>query len=299
MTPLLSSSCRRLAHFANRVVASAGHLVAADARRLWYSGARGRAWDWIKASWRRLLLLQPQANLCRNQFRSAGWWLVVACLAGVLAAPGQVATNGPRGQPIRPRAPKLTNLPPAELDGPGPVTLPGGIVLTNVPPEYLPRSTNVVRLPTRAARKFEPLGYQSTSFTVLSRFVVKPPAPGSEAAATPSSRWEAVRRQIPEDVLAMDGQKVALAGFLLPLVVVGGRSTEFLLLRTQSACCFGLVPRVNELVMVKMAPPGATPQLDIPVVAAGRLTLKWIGEGDQLTGIYELQAEQVERAAGF
>jgi len=67
-----------------------------------------------------------------------------------------------------------------------------------------------------------------------------------------------VRRQIPDDVLAMNGRKVALAGFVLPLALADGRATEFLLLRTQSACCFGLVPRVNELVIVKVAPPGIT-----------------------------------------
>jgi hypothetical protein len=172
-------------------------------------------------------------------------------------------------------------------------------VITNLPPEVLPRTpTNTIRLPTRAARKFEPLGYLPTSFTVLARFFPNVPATGPGSAMTPAARWDAVRRQIPADVLAMNGQKVALAGFVLPLALADGRATEFLLLRTQSACCFGLVPRVNELVIVKVAPPGITPRPDTPVVVAGTLTVKWIGEGDQLTAIYEMQGDKVEPAEG-
>lgn len=209
------------------------------------------------------------------------------------------AGSGPRGAPIRPPAARLTNGPAADLSLSNVLTLPGGVVITNVPPEFLPRTTNIIRLPTRAAIKFEPLGYQPTSFTVLARFFLKLPQPGSPADATPSARWESIRAQIPEDVLAMDGKKVALAGFILPLVVSGGRSTEFLLLRTQSACCFGMVPRVNELILVKMAPPGVTPMLDTPIVVGGKLSLKWIGEGGQLTGIYEMHADKLERASGY
>jgi hypothetical protein len=177
------------------------------------------------------------------------------------------------------------------------VTLPGGIVLTNIPADLLPKTTNVVRLPTWAARKFEPQGYLATSFTVLARFFLKLPESGAEASLTPRSRWDAVRQQIPEDVLAMDGRKIALAGFVLPIALSEGRATEFLLLRTQAACCFGMVPRVNEFIVVKAPPQGVTPAVDTPFVVAGTLSLKWIGEGPQLTGIYEMKADKVERVS--
>jgi len=180
------------------------------------------------------------------------------------------------------------------------VTLPGGRTITNLPAGVLPQSPlNTVRLPSRAARKFEPLGYQPTSFTVLARFFLNLPSTNALAEMTPAARWEAVRRQIPEDVMALNGQKVALAGFVLPLALANGRATDFLLLRTQSACCFGLMPRVNELIMVKVPPPGMMPRPDTPFVAAGALSVKWIGEGDQLTAIYEMRADRVEPAEGF
>jgi hypothetical protein len=238
-------------------------------------------------------------NSPRRRFWLVAHLLSTALLIGLTANAAQPAVGGPRGKPIRPQASQPTNASPALPSAATIVTLPGGVIITNLPPELLPQTSNIVRLPTRAARKFEPLGYLPTSFTVLSRFFLKPPPQEQAAGQSPSARWEMVRQQIPEDVLSMDAKRVALAGFILPMSVVDGRSTEFLLLRTQGACCFGLVPRVNELVIVKMAPPGIVPAPDTPFVVAGKLAVKWIGEGGQLTAIYEMQAEKVERAAPF
>jgi hypothetical protein len=202
---------------------------------------------------------------------------------------------GPRGKPIRPPRSEQVNPVPAGTNGATVITLPGGVVITNVPGEFLPRTTNMVRLPAVAARKFARFGYQPTSFTELARFFLQVPDPTGERPR--ADRWHAVRQQIPADVLAMDGKRVALAGFVLPLTLSNGRATEFLLLRTQAACCFGLVPRINEIVMAKMAPPGMVPQLDVPMVVGGTLKLKWIGEGNELTAIYELEADRVARAS--
>ena len=196
--------------------------------------------------------------------------------ASMFAAEEPRMTRIPRGKPIRP---------PEQISTQNVVRLPGGVTITNVPGEFLPRNTNTVRLPSVAARKYEKFGYQATSFTELARFFISAP-----------KNWEEVQKVIPADVMAMNGKKVALAGFTLPLKIENGRSTEFLLLRTQAACCFGMVPRVNELVMVKMAAPGMKPILDTPVVAAGTLSVKWIGEPGQLSAIYEMQAEKVEVA---
>jgi len=244
-------------------------------------------------------------NLSIRQRRGIQFWFraqafVLATVVSLAAASGQPTNSGPRGQPIRPRASRLTNAPPAGLNPATVVTLPGGVVITNLPGEFLPRSpTNMIRLPARAARKFEPLGYEPINFTILARFFLKLPESGADPHATPAARWDAVWRQIPEGVQAMNGRKVALVGFVLPMSVANGRATEFLLLRSQSACCFGMVPRVNELVIVNVPPPGITPRPDTPMVVAGTLKLKWIGEGDQLTAIYELQGDRVEAAEGF
>ena len=216
-------------------------------------------------------------------------------VATTLAAPGverKKLPPGPRGEPIRP--PGATKPAPATIPT-NIITLPGGVVITNIPGEFLPSSVKIVPLPSVAARRLAKYGYEPTSFTVLARYF--PEAPENASELSPAARWESVREQIPDDVLALDGKKIAIAGFTLPITLVDGRATEFLLLRTQAACCFGMVPRVNEIVMVKMEPPGMVPELDVPVVVGGTLELKWIGESDQLTAMYELHADRVERAA--
>lgn len=206
-----------------------------------------------------------------------------ACAWLAAAADG---SKGPRGKPINsPVTPRSGVVATQNV-----VRLPGGVLLTNIPGEFLPANTNSVRLPAAAARKFEPFGYLPTSFTVLSRFFPDPkPAPN----ASEKEKCEELRKQIPEDVLSMNGKKIALVGFTLPITLANQRATEFLLLRTQSACCFGMVPRVNEWITVKM-PAGMKPELDVPVIVGGVLRIKWIGDGNELAGLYEMEADRVE-----
>lgn len=237
----------------------------------------------------------PSKHRWRGRF---GLALLLSALSTSAADPStsrpSAASRGPRGQPIRPPASQQTNAPAANV-----VTLPGGLLITNLPASVLPASpTNTVRLPTWAARKFKPLGFVPTSFTVLARFFPDLPAASEGSAPTQEARWDALRQQIPADVLALDGQKVALAGFVLPLTLQDGRTTRFLLLRTQSACCFGLMPRVNELVVVHVPAPGIRPQPDTPFVVAGKFHVQWTGEGDQLIAIYRMEGERVEVVKG-
>jgi hypothetical protein len=223
---------------------------------------------------------------------------IFAVLTGMLlqadAAEGKTQLAGPRGKPIRPPqavAPNVTGLP---TNAATVITLPGGVVITNIPGEFLPRTTNSTRVPAAAARKFARHGYHPTSFTELARFFIT--VPDFPEGISQESRWKEIRKQIPREVQELDGKRIALAGFTLPITLIDGRATEFLLLRTQAACCFGMVPRLNEIVMAKMPAPGMNPELDVPVVVGGTLHVKWIGEGDQLTAIYELAADRVERA---
>lgn len=216
-----------------------------------------------------------------------GRFVIIASAAiGALPLWAEEIPKAPRGKPIR--SPVSTNV--LNLSTQNVVRLPGGVLLTNIPGEFLPTSTNSVRLPGAAARKFESAGYTPTSFTVLSRFF---PDPKPAAGASMEKKWEELRREIPEDVLALNGKKVAVVGFTLPLKLEEGRATEFLLLRTQSACCFGMVPRVNEIITVKM-PRGMKPEMDVPVIVGGALSVNWIGQGEQLEGIYEMTADRVE-----
>src|SRR5579883_949421 len=92
------------------------------------------------------------------------------------------------------------------------------------------------------------------------------------------------RDRIPADIRALNGRKVAVKGFMMPLTVVGQVTTEFLIMRDQSACCFGVVPRMNYWVDVRV-PGGVNTLMDRVVTAYGTLKVGEVRDGGYLVAI--------------
>ncbi len=99
--------------------------------------------------------------------------------------------------------------------------------------------------------------------------------------------------QIPKQVKALDSKQVALKGFMLPLKVEGGLVTELLIMRDQSMCCYGVVPKINEWVSVKMTDTGVKPIMDQPVTFFGTLHVGAMRENGYLVGLYAMDAEKM------
>jgi hypothetical protein len=102
-----------------------------------------------------------------------------------------------------------------------------------------------------------------------------------------------IREQIPEKINALNQKSVAITGFLLPINVRHGLATEFLLLRNQSACCYGLTPKINEWIIVQTTGDGVKPTMDVPITAEGTLHVGEQREEGHLLGIYELDCDLV------
>jgi hypothetical protein len=98
--------------------------------------------------------------------------------------------------------------------------------------------------------------------------------------------------QIPEIVRKLDGQKVLLTGFMLPMKMEGPLATEFLLVANSMLCCYGIVPDMNQWVVVKMAKGGVKPQQDTPVQFFGKLRVQPRFDAGALSAIYQLDAER-------
>ena len=111
-------------------------------------------------------------------------------------------------------------------------------------------------------------------------------APESEAAAP------AAEAQIPARIRELDAKQVAVTGFMLPVKMDGGLVTEFLLVKDPMMCCYGVMPKVNEWVVVKMVGKGVPPLMDIPITFEGQLEVGQIYEGGYLTGLYLLKGEK-------
>ena len=145
----------------------------------------------------------------------------------------------------------------------------------------------------RAASAAEPElvdGYVKVGFDLLAGFKITPPP--FDANAKPGSDGPSLGAQIPDAIRGFDGREAIVTGFMLPIKMEGGRVTELLLMRTQMMCCYGVVPQVNEWILVRMAK-GVHQLMDVPVSFSGKLHVKELYENGFLTAIYTLDGEKI------
>lgn len=102
---------------------------------------------------------------------------------------------------------------------------------------------------------------------------------------------------VPEAVKELDGKKVKITGFMLPVDFESGAVDRFMLMNFRVGCCFDVMPRVNEFVYVEMPEGISTKYLtDIPLAVTGRLE---VVNGNIVGGIYTMTADRVETATDY
>lgn len=145
---------------------------------------------------------------------------------------------------------------------------------------------------TAAEKPFEPVGFE-----VLASFNYTPPGYESMGAAAPDAT-AVPKDQIPAAVRKFDAKKIAITGFMLPTKFKDGKVTEFLLMKDQSGCCFGAMPRINEWIIVRMTQGGIPPLMDIPLTLGGQFKVGEVFEEGYLSGIYQLDGEKLLEVKG-
>jgi hypothetical protein len=138
-----------------------------------------------------------------------------------------------------------------------------------------------------------PPGYQRVGFDTLSAFLLEVTSEMADGSTNLAAASAAARTKIPASVQALDDQRVAIRGFLLPLKMNNGRAIEILLMRNQNMCCFGTVPKVNEWIAVAIPGEGTRPVMDQPVTILGTLHVGDLRENGYLVGIYRMEAEKI------
>ena len=130
-------------------------------------------------------------------------------------------------------------------------------------------------------------GYEKVGFDRLASFAFTPPAENAVTAAQTTGN-----DQIPGGIKALDARKVAVTGFMLPVKMDGGLVKEFLLVKDPMLCCYGVMPKINEWVVVKMVGKGVPALMDVPITFEGHLRVGVMMENGYLTGIYLLEGDQ-------
>jgi hypothetical protein len=134
----------------------------------------------------------------------------------------------------------------------------------------------------------------STGFEKLAAFNFDT---GTDAPVSADNAAEMSRKilaQIPANVKALNEKRVAVRGFMLPMKLDHGLVTEFLLLRNQMGCCYGLSPSMNELIDVRTAGKGVPALMDDLITVYGTLHVAEVRENGYLTGIYKMDCERVQ-----
>ena len=175
-----------------------------------------------------------------------------------------------------------------EIRGEAIVPLTAQLIETNA--SVIANATNaVVKLGPAVVEKIG--DYTVVNFDRLASFNYDVP---DEPVTNKTAQATLKKEQIPAPVKSLDRQKVALKGFMLPLKVEGGLITELLILRDQSMCCYGSVPKINEWVSVKMPTgKGVKAVLDVPITLFGTLRVGEIYENNYLVGIYEMDGDRL------
>ena len=135
-------------------------------------------------------------------------------------------------------------------------------------------------------------GYLRIGFDKLAGYKFIPPAfdPVADPKAVPPSGNE----QIPATVMNWSGKKAIVTGFMLPVKMDGGLVTEFLLVKDPMLCCYGVMPNMNEWVVVRMNKgAGVKPLMDVPISFYGELKVGAMYENGYMTGVYLLNGERM------
>ena len=108
---------------------------------------------------------------------------------------------------------------------------------------------------------------------------------------------ESGEEQIPATVKAWSGRKAIVTGFMLPVKMDGALVTEFLLVKDAMMCCYGIIPNMNEWIVVRM-PKGVRPLMDVPIDFHGVLKGGAMFENGYLVGISLLEGEKMGQTPG-
>ena len=135
--------------------------------------------------------------------------------------------------------------------------------------------------------------YQVLTFNMLTSYPFREPnwAKMDDLAYIASLKLD---EQISPRIQAMNGKKVEVEGFMLPLDMSEGNLRTFILLKDQMACCFGNMPRLNEWVYVRVPKKKKVSiHQDVLVTLLGTLRVGAKFEDEVLTGIYHLELDEL------
>lgn len=148
-------------------------------------------------------------------------------------------------------------------------------------PAAAPAATNIVIKTTG--------GVVNADFETLASYSFNVP----DMTATNHPTVAQAEKQIPAAIKQLDGKIVRIRGFMMPIKEVQGKTTEFLITRSQPSCCFSGATEINEFVTVKVPGKGFDTMMDDPISIQGTLHVGAVTDSGFIVGLYSLDAEKL------
>lgn len=133
--------------------------------------------------------------------------------------------------------------------------------------------------------------YQLVDFNQLSSYDYELPDP-LDPSPPPT------RNTIPDAIKRLDGQLVAIDGFMLPLDLTPEGVTAFLLNASIDMCYFGAPVRMNEWVLVTMKGGKRAKFTHLATKVRGRLSVGEQMRNGRVASLYRLEAESADAEGG-
>lgn len=131
-------------------------------------------------------------------------------------------------------------------------------------------------------------GYQYLDISDLAAFDYYTPRPGEKPDPN-----KAAKNQIPEKIMQLNGQKVSITGFMMPVRVDDqGFVEEFALNGNYDMCFYGAPSRINQWIHVKMQPGAKAKFSHNPTTVSGTLEVGELVEDGEVISLYRLNGDK-------
>ena len=166
-----------------------------------------------------------------------------------------------------------------------------------------PKRLAEVSAPSAVAERASKLATYVTYVAKEETSTKRAPPPTQAPDGVTIVRWETLGdfeyeegMTLPPEVLALDGKRVAVSGFMDSMGELQS-IREFVLSESVAGCCFGTPPGLNQLVLVTMKGRKGVAYSDDAIVVIGTLRVGEVRDGDFVTSVFRLEATEVKPTA--
>ncbi len=141
-----------------------------------------------------------------------------------------------------------------------------------------------------AEESFSIRDYTAVSFNVLSNFQLDL---NDLDAIGDRTEAEYAASKIPPEVKALDGKRIMISAYMLPLRYEKDGVVEFLGMANTTSCCYGSEPKLPEIIAVKMKTGTTQSLMDSPLFLFGTLRVGPVETDGFVTAVFSMECDRV------